>query len=326
MSVTADPEDRALGYFSRAVGQCARSISPDIGEFRGSVPGSPFMTDIGNCATFDHRQKHPRKLLLTWMVRQCSHTHAKLSDHRNERTVNRAYNKLGMYSPWSIVRVAAEAAARCAYLMEVGISLEERLLRAAGTKLESDWREIMAHRESDASDVANQLQGSGYAPKTPELEKRYAKNIAWLSDRLGLQVKPGYMDVPTFFAWPGSNPSRLKSPTRMVADYLPGYPTLYAVGSGAIHSSGWVLDDLVTMPPEDPGVLRYRADVGESGAVALAAIGTAVLAVKSAGAYYGYATSDKESAYRTREIAVEQALGVFRSSGWTPPARRGNRE
>lgn len=150
-------------------------------------------------------------------------------------------NLLPMFSLYSLLRPAAEADVRMAFLLDRDINEQQRLARGLSVRFES-----LREQSKVKPDLAH------FAERSAQIEKRATDNgIAAVRSN----PKKGAPEITGFG-------EALKNEVDLFRTYHAGKDLLYRVLSSHIHARPWAwLDPDKATPTADPGVSRLKAEL-----------------------------------------------------------------
>jgi hypothetical protein len=150
-------------------------------------------------------------------------------------------NLLPMFSPYSLLRPAAEADVRMAYLLDRDINERQRLARGLSVRFES-----LREQSKVKPDPGR------FAQRTAHIEKRATDNgVATVRSN----PKRGAPEIIGFG-------EALRNEVDLFRTYHAGGELLYRVLSSHIHARPWAwLDPQKAVPTADPGVSQMKAEL-----------------------------------------------------------------
>lgn len=140
-----------------------------------------------------------------------------------------------VFAHMTLARAALEGAARVCYLLHPGGTLEDRVLRGAAL--------LMASAEEEQKAISEMAT---WNPSVHAAARSRHSDIAGLLAQAGIETRRGRNGVRLLgVMWPGSSELVESSPnvSALLRDLVPDKPAAYRIGSGALHSQPWVLDD-----------------------------------------------------------------------------------
>ncbi len=204
-----------------------------------------------------------------------------------------------VFAHMSMARAALEGAARLDYLLCPAGSVQDRVIRAAALLVASAENEVVATEEF--------VQSRVIGPEAVSQAQRRQDSIVGLIRRAGIEIQRTKRDQLWSVVWSGSHETILCSPnvTALLRELLPGKPGAYRVGSGAVHSQSWVLDDADAFDPRtrrldvefDPAGLASSVDL---------AIQASVICIKVFAKLLGHDSQREITNARRREQATSR--------------------
>jgi len=150
-------------------------------------------------------------------------------------------NLLPMFSPYSLLRPAAEADVRMAFLLEANITERDRLARGLSVRFET-LREQSKVRPDPVQ----------FAARSAHIEKRAADNGI---PTVRSTPKRGAPEIIGFG-------TALKNEILLFRDYHEGGELLYRVLSSHVHARPWAwMDPKKATPTNEPGVSKLLAEL-----------------------------------------------------------------
>ncbi len=287
-------------------------------------PGCPWKQDDKTVSERTHPEAQGRANLLRYTRHQAALVYINAYDHL--LTLARALGSDGampLFSHASLSRVVCEAAVRFAWLMDPGISSEERIVRGAAALYYSADQRFRGVRRLPAESFDQRLFRQMHDSCTAERD-----TVQELITGAGL----------TF----GYSPNRkrktrleLESPkvsvpldvnvTELMAKLLPDSPSWYNIGSSVTHSLYWGLRDVDRSQPGGP--LALTPNVMDVGAAAESAISASGLILDRCGKCYGHDPSAYVQRSKERREAIDALMRRAARSSWayipTAPQQRG---
>jgi hypothetical protein len=298
--MTASPQDAdeplpQLIIRSRKMLTLQREDLQDSVETYASSPasGSPFLRDQVAWKDAPHRHRaHQRRLWLS--CRQLTRLLlANEIDHLNAAA--RLYEGPGIFlwAPSSVIRVACEAAARIAYLLDPSLPFELRITRAAGLLLYSADEKVKAagHVTGVVADAEDRACGE----RDVLLERIGRAGI-------GVPGKGKPLISPS-----GQLVHRSPQVTKLIAESFPERPGLYQQTSAVVHSTMWTLIGAVDSSTDTPDLV-LKPDLLELGATALAGLDAAWVASNAFALYFGHNPHPVTARWRRRTTAIDELM------------------
>ena len=150
-----------------------------------------------------------------------------------------AANPPRVFAHMTLARAALEGAARIHFLLHPAGTLNERIVRSAILLVASAEEELKAVTELSSSSPFL------YAAALPQATRRH-DDIVKLIDRAGIETqlrRDGRVETLSLRSSTEEATASQPNITRHLKLLLPTKPAAYRVGSGAVHSQPWVLDD-----------------------------------------------------------------------------------
>jgi hypothetical protein len=201
-----------------------------------------------------------------------------------------------VFAHMTLARAALEGAARLTYLLHPRGTLPDRVLRAAALLVASAEEEVKATSE---------LSGRpGLRQAAVAAAQRRRADILRLVERADIVLKRSKRDGRVMgVVWPRT-PEEVTdcqpNVTGLLRTLLPSKPAAYRIGSGAVHSQPWVLDDEDAFDPAsrrltwnfDPAALAASVDL---------ALAASVLTIETFAAMLGQDPTAERAQARSRE-------------------------
>jgi hypothetical protein len=221
-----------------------------------------------------------------------------------------------LFSYSSLSRVACEAAVRFAWIIDVEVSCEERVMRGAVSLLvsanerlkgvmaipdthfnESLRRKLIDNCQTEVNSAEALITGAGLTLARGRDGKTFAR-LELDSPKISVPVK---LDI-----------------TKLMGEMLPDSPSWYNVGSSVVHSRFWGLRDAVISA--GPDSLELGPNLLEVGAAAQTAISASGLIIARCAAYYGHDSQPYIKRTRKRREALDPHMKRFATSQkvWFP--------
>jgi len=231
-------------------------------------------------------------------------TAANVGDHVEAIADVASVNRPRVFAHMTLARAALEGAARINYLLHPSGTVPDRVLRATALLMASAEEELTAVAELAARNPFLHMAADTQA-------KRRQADIVKLVERAGIGVqrrkRGGQLSG---VSWPDSTGDVVQthpSITALLKILLPTKPAAYRVGSGAVHSQPWVLDDDAAFDPMTRH-LEWRFDPAAlAGSVDLA-ITASVLTLEAFAAMLGQDPSRERVEAKRREGAVSKLV------------------
>jgi hypothetical protein len=208
-----------------------------------------------------------------------------------------------LFAHMTLARAALEGAARVTYLLQPAGTLPERVLRATALLVASAEDEVKAAGELSVH--------AGLRRAALAAASRRHTDIVRLTERADIGLKQSRRDdrvVGVFWpATPAEVTACRPNVTGLLKDLLPSKPAAYRIGSGAVHSQPWVLDDDDAFDPSSRR-LRWSFDPAAlAGSVDLA-VSASVLTIETFAAMLGHDPDKERTAARRRERRVSSLV------------------
>lgn len=275
-----------------------------LNEFSAAAPPeSPLATDA-LALSGQGRRTQARNVLYHRGWRLAYLMAATVGDHL-QAVGDVAVNPPRIFAHMSLARAALEAAARTHYLLHPVGTVEDRVLRSAALLLASAEHEVTAAAEMSLL--------PGLAARAAADAKVRHDEISRLLFRADIDVKRKRNGQALGVGWPGStSPTTLCSPniTVLLRQLLPSKPAAYRVGSGAVHSQPWVLDDDLVFDRErrllnwtfDPAALAGSVDLAVTASILVLEVFSTMLGADSVA---------ERAAARSRERQVSARVAAL---------------
>jgi hypothetical protein len=230
----------------------AEELRSALDEFSSSPqPGCPHELDRKAWSNLTGPQAEARGRLLGLTQHQAILIYVNAYDHM--LTLGRALGGDGattLFSHVSLSRVACEAAVRFAWVLDPGLSSEERIMRGAALLLVSAEERLKGAKDIPAGHLTAAIRQALVKNCTAERDSARALTecagvkLAWSKD--GKTVARLELDSPKVIV-----PVKLDI-TRLMAILLTDSPGWYHPGSSVIHSLYWGLRDAIGSAPGEP--------------------------------------------------------------------------
>lgn len=209
-----------------------------------------------------------------------------------------------VFAHMTLARAALEGAAKINYLLHPSGTLPDRVLRAAALLLASAEEELKAAAELA---TGNPML---HAAATAGAQRRQA-DILELVARADIEVRRrkrgGQLSGVSWRDAGGGEAQAHPSVTGLLKTLLPTKPAAYRVGSGAVHSQPWVLDDDDAFDPMTRRLEWHFDPAALAGSVDLA-ITASVVALEAFAAMLGQDPSRERIEAKHREQAVSKLV------------------
>ncbi len=228
-----------------------------------------------------------------------------------------------LFSYASLSRVVCEAAVRFAWLMDPGISSEERIVRGAVALWVSADQRLKGVRRLPAQRfgrrVLRQMLDSCTAERNAIEDLITGAGLTFGYSQNGrtkarLELAPG-VSVPLTI-----------NVSELMAELLPESPSWYNIGSSVTHSVYWGLREVEGSNPGGPRAIR--PNVLSAGAAAESAISASGLILDRCARCYGHDPGAHVQRTRQRREAIDALMRRAATSTWalipTEPQRRGS--
>lgn len=276
-------------------------------------PGCPWTQDDKMVSDHAGPEAQGRARLLRYTRHQAALIYVNAYDHL--LTLARALGGDGampLFSHASLSRVVCEAAVRFAWLMDPGISSEERIVRGAVALFISADERYKGVRRLPAERFDRRLL-------------RYMLDSC-IAERDAVQELITSAGLTFGYSQNGKTKARLELESSKVsvplkiniadlmAELLPDSPSSYNIGSSVTHSIYWGLRDVDGSRPGEP--LALTPNVLDVGAAAESAISASGLILDRCGKCYGHDPSAHVRSTRERREAIDALMRRANSSIW----------
>jgi hypothetical protein len=207
-----------------------------------------------------------------------------------------------LFAHMTLARAALEGAARIHYLLHPSGTLRERVLRSTALLVASSEEELKA-----AAELSTGRPGLHAAAMAAA--KGRSANTLGLVKSADIELQRRKRDGQVHgVLWP-NDPDTLTlcqpNVTGLLRTLMPAKPAAYRVGSGAVHSQPWVLDDDEAFDFESRQ-LKWKFDPAAlAGSVDLA-VAASMLTIEAFAAMLGHDPSPERSHARHREREVSK--------------------
>ena len=308
---------------NRVLKQEAEALRAALDEFSNAPrPGCPWEQDDRAVSGHAGPEAQGRARLLALTRHQAMLIYINAYDHL--LTLGRVLGGDGampVFSYASLSRVVCEAAVRCAWLMDPGISSEERIVRGAVALWVSADERLKGARRLPAQRFDGRVLRQMLDSCTAERDA-----IEDLITGAGLTF--GYSQNGRAKARlelvPGVSVSLKINVSDLMAELLPESPSWYNIGSSVAHSHFWGLREVENSNPGGPRAIT--PNVLTVGAAAESAISAAGLILDRCARCYGHDPSALLWRTRQRREAIDFLMRRAVTSSWvlipTEPQRR----
>lgn len=294
----AHAADELLAQARRSVAAQRRAMDRAINDFASSTPtdcplalDTAFLGRPGAGRDAQHRLYH-RGWRLAYLIA------SNIGDHLAAVGDVAGSDAPRAFAHMTLARAALEGAARLSYLLHPSGTVEDRVIRAAALLLASSEEELKAVDELRTGSIEL------HEAATAAAARRHAE-IGDLIGRAGITVTRGRGERLLGVRWRGQGTLVESSPnmTALLRSLFPTRPGAYRVGSGALHSQPWVLDDEDAYDPATRR-LEWRLDPSAlAGSVDLA-IAASALALDVFASMLGQDARPEHREAQRREEAV----------------------
>ena len=311
---------------NRVLTEEAEALRAALEDFSNAPqPGCPWTQDDKTVSDHAGPEAQGQARLLRYARHQAALICVNAYDHL--LTLGRTLGGDGampLFSHASLSRVVCEAAVRLAWLMDPGISSEERIVRGAVAlfisaderfkgvrRLPAERFDRRVHRQmldnciAERDAVQELITGAG-------LTFGYTQNG---KTKARLELESPKVSVPLKI-----------NVTELMAELLPDSPSWYNIGSSVTHSLYWGLRDVDGSRPGEP--LALTPNVLDVGAAAESAISAAGLILERCGRCYGHDPSAYVRRTMARREAIDALMRRATRSTWahipTGPQHRGS--
>lgn len=298
-----------------------RVITDEAGALRAALedfsnvpqPGCPWNQD--DRIVSDHASPHAQgqgKLLL-YARHQAMLIYVNSYDHL--LTLARDLGGDGampLFSHASLSRVICEAAVRFAWLMDPGISSEERIMRGAAALYHSADQRSKAFRKLPPERFDQRTYNHMLDSCTKErndVQKLIADaGLTFGYSRDGktetrLELESSEISVPLKI-----------NVSELMAELLPDSPSWYNIGSSVTHSLYWGLRDINRSRPGQP--LTLTPSVIDIGAAAVSAISASGLILDRCARIYGHDPAARLQRTKARREEIDTLMRRATTSAW----------
>jgi len=276
-------------------------------------PGCPWTQDDKAVADHAGPEAQGRARLLRYARHQAMLIYVNAYDHL--LTLARALGGDGampLFSHASLSRVVCEAAVRFAWLMDPGISSEERIVRGAVALFVSADERLKSVRGLPAERfdrrVHRQMVQSCAAEHDAVQELITGAGLTFGHRQNGKTRTRLELESPKV-----SVPLKINI-TELMAALLPDSPSWYNIGSSVTHSRYWGLRDVDGSRPGEP--LALTPNVLDVGAAAESAISASGLILGRCGRCYGHDPSAHIKRTVERREAIDALMRRATRSAW----------
>ena len=311
---------------NRVLTEEAEALRAALEDFSNAPqPGCPWTQDDKTVSDHAGPETQGQARLLRYARHQAALIHVNAYDHL--LTLGRTLGGDGampLFSHASLSRVVCEAAVRFAWLVDPGISSEERIVRGAVAlfisaderfkgvrRLPAERFDRRVHRQmldnciAERDAVQELITGAG-------LTFGYTQNG---KTKARLELESPKVSVPLKI-----------NVTELMAELLPDSPSWYNIGSSVTHSLYWGLRDVDGSRPGEP--LALTPNVLDVGAAAESAISASGLILERCGRCYGHDPSAYVRRTMARREAIDALMRRATRSTWahipTGPQHRGS--
>jgi hypothetical protein len=311
-----------------------RTITEEAGALRAALeefsnapqPGCPWKQDDQTVTNHAGTEAQGRAKLLRYTWHQAALVYANAYDHLVILgRVLGGDGAMSLFSHASLSRVVCEAAVRFAWLMDPGISSEERIVRGAVALFVSADERFKGVRRLPAERfdrrVLRHMLDSCTAERDAVQELITGAGLTFGYSQNGKTKVRLELDSPNV-----SVPLKINV-AELMAELLPDSPSWYNIGSSVTHSIYWGLRDVDGSRPGEP--LALTPSVLDVGAAAESAISASGLILDRCGKCYGHDPSAHIRRTRQRREAIDALMRRATSSTWAHiptdfPPRRGD--
>jgi hypothetical protein len=208
-----------------------------------------------------------------------------------------------VFAHMTLARAALEGAARLTYLLHPSGGPPDRVLRATALLVASAEEEVKATAE---------LSGRpGLRQAAVAAAQRRQADILRLVERADIALKRSKRDRRIVgVVWPNA-PDEVTNcqpnVTGLLRTLLPSKPAAYRIGSGAVHSQPWVLDDDDAFDPTSRRLMWNFDPAALAGSVDLAVMAS-VLTIETFAAMLGHDPAAERAQARSRERKVSRLV------------------
>ncbi|GAA2522918.1 hypothetical protein [Pilimelia columellifera] len=283
----------------RSIDQELAAFDTELQQYRNRPKdGSPYLADEAEWNGSDNVVSAARREIHSEGLHHLALMVENVKDHlvalRAVLDVGDKAARTPLYAHMTIGRVAYEAAAKIAYLLDPKLDSRQRLLRAAiiaredainGAKAARTVPDRLLHIAKPGIDAAmkrvQDLSDRLSRAEVSELTGKDQKTVAYLGINGGVQ-----------------QPVSVKN-ANLVADAFPEKAGLYQYGSGVTHSWRWMLGDA------EVGDGLLGPDLLGIGALVQTCVKAAGIVSTAYATYFGYNSEESDSRRRLRVRALE---------------------
>jgi len=313
---------------NRVLTEEAEALRAALEDFSNAPqPGCPWTQDDKTVSDHAGPEAQGRSRLLRYARHQAALIYVNAYDHL--LTLGRTLGSDGampLFSHASLSRVICEAAVRFAWLMDPGISSEERIVRGAVALFVSADERYKGVRGLPAERfdrrVHRQMLESCIAERDAVQELITGAGLTFGYTQNGKTKARLELESPKI-----SVPLKINV-TELMANLLPDSPSWYNIGSSVTHSLYWGLRDVDGSRPGEP--LALTPNVLDVGAAAESAISASGLILERCGRLYGHDPRAHVRRTMARREAIDALMRRATRSTWahipTGPQHRGSGE
>jgi hypothetical protein len=292
----------------------AKDLRAALDDFSNAPrPGSPWKQDDKAVSDYTGPEGQGRAVLLRHTRHQSALIYVNAYDHL--MTLGRVLGGDGampLFSHATVSRVVCEAAVRFAWLMDPGISSEERIVRGAVALFISADERLKAVRrlppERFDRDVYRQMLNSCNTEHGTVQKLIADAGLTFAYTHKGKTKARLELESPKV-----SVPLKINV-TELMAELLPESPSWYNIGSSVTHSLYWGLRDVDGSRPGEP--LALTPNVLDVGAAAQSTISASGLIIERCGRCCGHDPSICVRQTRERREEIDALMRRATRSAW----------
>lgn len=299
---------------NRALTEEADALRAALETFSNAPqPGCPWSQDDKTVSDHANPETQGQARLLRYTRHQAVLIYVNAHDHL--LTLARALGGDGampLFSHASLSRVVCEAAVRFAWLMDPGISSEERIVRGAVALHVSAYERVKGVRGLPVGSfdrrLLRQMTESCIAEQDTiqELITLAGLTFGYSSNgkkKTHLELESQNISVPLKI-----------NVAQLMAELLPDSPSWYNIGSSVTHSIYWGLRDVDGSRPGEP--MKLTPNVLDFGAAAESAISASGLILERCARCYGHDPHIHVRRTRERRKAIDNLMRRATTSKW----------
>lgn len=313
---SSDIEESVIRDIKRVLGRqisAFKSITQESPPANGKKSGTTSHEDL---LAIECRRKSHRTALRTLRreMGSCVNTiSVNMYDHMATLHESLDARPIHWFSHASMVRIMAEAAATIGHIYDTGVQFEQRTLRA-GAFIYDDA--LQFNRAARAIPDAPEHRTTRQAALTAS--EGYQSTAVEIIESAGMVLVQNDRGKVTSLRWSDDNalsvPVQLNM-TDLISRTFPDLPSLYQLGSGAVHSKMWHLSGLLV--EDDDAIAGYtpRSPLPDVIASVDAALAVSESLLNVYGEYFGYEIAKQKRTAQTRRVAVRNAQRRLAEAG-----------